>query len=70
MTTKLFKAKFITLEGMDGAGKSTHIPNIISLLQTRGFEVVSTREPGGTAIGERLRELCCTSLCMRKLKRC
>lgn len=57
MTTKLFKAKFITLEGMDGAGKSTHIPNIISLLQTRGFEVVSTREPGGTAIGERLREL-------------
>ena len=49
--------KFITLEGMDGAGKSTHIPNIIKILQARGFEVVSTREPGGTALGERLREL-------------
>lgn len=49
--------KFITLEGMDGAGKSTHIPTIIMLLQTRGVEVVSTREPGGTPLGERLREL-------------
>ena len=50
-------AKFITLEGMDGAGKSTHIPTIIAALQARGHEVVSTREPGGTALGERLREL-------------
>jgi dTMP kinase len=50
-------AKFITLEGMDGAGKSTHIPTIIEALKARGLEVVSTREPGGTALGERLREL-------------
>jgi dTMP kinase len=50
-------AKFITLEGMDGAGKSTHIPTIIAALQALGHEVVSTREPGGTALGERLREL-------------
>jgi len=49
--------KFITLEGMDGAGKSTHIANIISALEARGHEVVSTREPGGTVLGERLREL-------------
>lgn len=49
--------KFITLEGMDGAGKSTHIPSIIAMLQARGHEVVSTREPGGTALGESLREL-------------
>ena len=48
---------FITLEGMDGAGKSTHIPNIIALLASRGHEVVSTREPGGTKLGEHLREL-------------
>ena len=34
------RGKFITLEGMDGAGKSTHIHNIIELLKTRGFEVV------------------------------
>ncbi|MDP3678257.1 MAG: dTMP kinase, partial [Methylotenera sp.] len=44
-------------EGMDGAGKSTHIPTIIEALKARGLEVVSTREPGGTALGERLREL-------------
>lgn len=51
------RGKFITLEGMDGAGKSTHIPFIISALQSRGHEVVSTREPGGTPLGESLREL-------------
>jgi dTMP kinase len=50
-------AKFITLEGMDGAGKSTHIPSIIEMLQANRHEVVSTREPGGTILGERLREL-------------
>jgi dTMP kinase len=51
------KGKFITLEGMDGAGKSTHIPSIIATLQARGGEVVSTREPGGTPLGEQLRAL-------------
>ena len=51
------RGKFITLEGMDGAGKSTHIPNIIDALQARGVEVVSTREPGGTMLGEQLRAL-------------
>ena len=51
------RGKFITLEGMDGAGKSTHIPNIIVLLESRGIEVVSTREPGGTALGESLRAI-------------
>lgn len=49
--------KFISLEGMDGAGKSTHIPAIIAQLQQRGVEVVSTREPGGTALGEQLRAI-------------
>lgn len=49
--------KFITLEGMDGAGKSTHIPSIITALEARGIEVVSTREPGGTQLGEKLRQL-------------
>lgn len=48
---------FITLEGMDGAGKSTHVPQIIALLETHGREVVATREPGGTVLGERLREI-------------
>ena len=49
--------KFITLEGMDGAGKSTHIPTIIAILKAHGVEVVSTREPGGTRLGEQLRAL-------------
>lgn len=49
--------KFITLEGMDGAGKSTHIPSIIAALQARGIEVISTREPGGTHLGEQLRQI-------------
>ena len=51
------RGKFITLEGMDGAGKSTHIPNIIAALKARGIEVVATREPGGTRLGEALRAL-------------
>ena len=51
------RGKFITLEGMDGAGKSTHIPTITALIEARGVEVVVTREPGGTALGESLREL-------------
>ena len=51
------QGKFITLEGMDGAGKSTHIPTIIAQLEARGLEVISTREPGGTALGEQLRNL-------------
>lgn len=51
------RGKFITLEGMDGAGKSTHIPAIIAALQAKGLHVVSTREPGGTSLGESLREI-------------
>ena len=51
------RGKFITLEGMDGAGKSTHIPDIIKLLESKGVEVISTREPGGTVLGEQLRAL-------------
>lgn len=48
---------FITLEGVDGAGKSSHIPAIIAQLSERGHHVVSTREPGGTPLGESLRAL-------------
>lgn len=49
------KGCFITLEGIDGAGKSTHIPWIADQLRARGAEVVVTREPGGTPLGETLR---------------
>jgi dTMP kinase len=49
--------KFITFEGIDGAGKSTHISFVASLLRDRGHTVVTTREPGGTPLGEQLRAL-------------
>lgn len=51
------RGKFITLEGMDGAGKSTHIAAIVAALEARGLEVIATREPGGTPLGEQLRIL-------------
>lgn len=51
------RGKFITLEGVDGAGKSTHIPLITELLRAGGRELVVTREPGGTPLAERLREM-------------
>lgn len=49
--------KFISFEGIDGAGKSTHIASVVAWLQAQGEQVVSTREPGGTRLGEQLREL-------------
>ncbi|HWX03727.1 dTMP kinase [Collimonas sp.] len=49
--------KFITFEGIDGAGKSTHIGFVAELLRNRGLTVVTSREPGGTALGEALREV-------------
>ncbi len=51
------RGKFITFEGIDGAGTSTHIATVVDLLRARGLQVVSTREPGGTPLGEKLREL-------------
>ena len=51
------RGKFITFEGIDGAGKSTHIASVADLVRSRGLNVVSTREPGGTPLGEKLREL-------------
>ena len=51
------QAKFITFEGVDGAGKSTHLAWVAQQLRSRGIELLVTREPGGTPLGERLREL-------------
>jgi dTMP kinase len=48
---------FITFEGIDGAGKSTHLDAAASWLQGRGGELVRTREPGGTPLAETLRDL-------------
>jgi dTMP kinase len=50
-------AKFITFEGVDGAGKSTHLAWFADTLRQRGVDVLVTREPGGTPLGEALREI-------------
>lgn len=49
--------KFITLEGIDGAGKSTHHAWLVDYLRSQGKTVVATREPGGTPLGETLRTM-------------
>lgn len=51
------RGKFITLEGIDGAGKSTHLSWFADRIRAHGHKVVVTREPGGTPLGEKLREL-------------
>ena len=51
------QGKFISFEGVDGAGKSTHVGAVAQYLRDRGLQVVTTREPGGTPLGEKLREL-------------
>ena len=48
---------FISFEGMEGCGKSTHVALLAQALQRKGYEVVATREPGGTDLGQMLRQL-------------
>ncbi len=51
------RAKFITFEGIDGAGKSSHIAYLAEYLKNKKIDIITTREPGGTPLGERIREL-------------
>jgi dTMP kinase len=55
------RGKFITFEGLDGVGKSTQLENLATHLRQRGIEVITTREPGGTALGEKLRAVLLSS---------
>lgn len=48
---------FITLEGPDGSGKSMQIPDLAGFLRQKGYEVLTTREPGGTSIGDQIRQV-------------
>jgi dTMP kinase len=57
MSESVRRGRLITLEGIDGAGKSTHLSWIKECLERQGKAVWATREPGGTPLGERLREL-------------
>ena len=49
--------RFITLEGIDGAGKSTHVESLAGFLRAQGESVLVSREPGGSELAERIREL-------------
>ena len=51
------RGKFITVEGIEGTGKSTNIDFLTSLIEASGFDVVRTREPGGTPMAEKIRQL-------------
>jgi dTMP kinase len=57
MTHAAKTGRFITFEGIDGAGKSTHLEAVVERLRSTGARVVSTREPGGTPLAERVREI-------------
>ncbi len=48
---------FITLEGPEGSGKTSHLPSLVEYLREKGYTVFPTREPGGTSIGEQIREV-------------
>ena len=48
---------FITLEGPEGSGKTSHLPHLVEFLREKGYTVFPTREPGGTSIGEQIREV-------------
>ena len=51
------QGKFITVEGIDGAGKTTQLAWLAEILQRHGITFIVTREPGGTVLGEQLRQL-------------
>jgi dTMP kinase len=55
------RGKFITFEGLDGVGKSTQLENLANYLRERCLDVITTREPGGTALGEKLRTVLLSS---------
>ncbi len=55
MVNRVQRGKFITFEGLDGCGKTTQLGKLADVLRRQGMDVITTREPGGTEIGERIR---------------
>jgi dTMP kinase len=60
---------FITLEGLDGSGKTTQIKRLAGWMEKRGLKPTLTRQPGGTVIGDRIRELLLDSRCLPTARR-
>lgn len=56
-TTDMGRGRFITLEGIEGVGKSSHVAAVVETLATHGHEAVATREPGGSPFADRIRSL-------------
>ena len=54
------KGKFITVEGIDGAGKTVLVSTVVATIRSAGIDIITTREPGGTSLGEQLRNLVLT----------
>ncbi len=55
--TRLSRGRFITIEGGEGTGKSTNVDRVRNVLEQRGFDVLTTREPGGTPLAEEIRSV-------------
>src|SRR3972149_10087415 len=56
-SSRYTSAMFVTLEGPEGSGKTSQLPGLAEAMRSRGYELLTTREPGGTSIGDQIRQV-------------